>query len=104
MAMGEPAQPAASADRRKSTRKRTLKAAQIQTLDGKSTFDCVVRNLSLHGALLVLPSTVGVPAEFHLMMPSESRAIPCRVAWRDIKRLGVSFLTEGSDLNRYCGL
>jgi len=93
--MAEPAQVSTKSDRRRSSRKRSLKGARIQSLDHKTTFDCVARNLSAKGALLVLPSTVGVPNEFNLTLPAEERTVRCEVAWRDLRRLGVTFQAQG---------
>ena len=59
--MGDP-QP----ERRKAPRKRTLKSACVVFNDRHSVIDCTVRNLSANGALLLLPSIVGVPNEFEV--------------------------------------
>ena len=57
---------------------------------GRSTFDCTVRNLSSKGAKLQVSSVVGIPGTFDLQLQGNSRQ-PCRVSWRTLKELGVSF-------------
>jgi len=54
--------------RRQEPRGRTLKSARIVFNDRCSTVDCTVRNLSAHGALLLLPTSLGVPTEFELWL------------------------------------
>jgi hypothetical protein len=76
-------------DKRRSPRRRTLKAGWIVFNGGHSTINCVVRNLSATGAMLELPSVVGVPATFTLVISDESHK--CRVVRRSIGVLGVSF-------------
>jgi len=78
-------------ERRKHLRVRTLKAAKIIVKLHSSVVDCVVRNKSDHGALILVPSLVGIPASFELVMDSDHIRHDCRVAWRGNDRLGVEF-------------
>ena len=50
-----------------------------------------LEDISAAGACLELPSTVGVPDRFDLMIASETHARVCRVAWKDDTRVGVTF-------------
>jgi hypothetical protein len=78
-------------NRRRERRNRTLKSGQIVFNGGFSSVACTVRNLSSGGALLELPSVVGVPREFQLKMDgSPLRA--CEIRWRDERHIGVKFL------------
>jgi hypothetical protein len=85
-------------ERRGAPRRDTLVGARIVSLNGLSTFTCVIRNLSETGALLVLATTAGVPDKFYLAPPTHDRTILCRVAWRDTKRMGVEFLSAPGDI------
>ncbi len=79
------------AERKRYPRLRTLKAGKIVFDRRNCVIDCMVRNVSAAGACLVLPSTVGVPDRFDLLIASEAHARACRVAWKDDTRLGVTF-------------
>jgi hypothetical protein len=74
-------------ERRKSQRWRTLKSARIIFNDRRSVIDCVVRNMSATGALLAIPTIVGVPDEFELAMQFGSRST--KVIWKTNRTLGV---------------
>jgi hypothetical protein len=55
----------------------SLKAGAIEF--GGSAIDCTVRNLSTTGAALDVPSPVGIPEEFDLVVSSDALRSP--VAW-----------------------
>lgn len=86
-------------ERRHTTRRRMLKPGRIVSLNKFFTFDCVIRNLSSTGALLVVASATEIPNEFDLAPGSHDRLIRCRVAWRDTKRLGVEFLSDPGSIH-----
>jgi PilZ domain-containing protein len=68
-------------EKRREPRTRTLKKARIVFNDGRSVIDCVVRNLSPHGAMLVLPSLLGVPETFELHIDSDGSCHAVRMRW-----------------------
>jgi hypothetical protein len=75
---------------RGSPRLRTLKGGLI--LFGTApAFDCVIRNMSETGALLVV-SSAGIPDEFTLVIKPEMRKRACRIAWRSVDKIGVHFI------------
>lgn len=78
-------------ERRSAPRRRTLKGAKIVINDGFSTFDCTVRNLSDLGANLRVPSIVGIPDSFRLIM-SDGQAFDCKAVWKRESEIGVSFV------------
>jgi hypothetical protein len=71
-------------------RRRVLKPARIVFNKRSSTIDCTVRNLTDQGALLILPSILGVPEEFDLIIASEPPRA-CRVVHKHESSLGVEF-------------
>lgn len=77
-------------DHRAAPRRRTLKGGKIVVNDGFSTFSCTVRNLSEGGALLIVPSVIGIPDTFVLTMEDGSRR-QCTVVRRSTTDLGVQF-------------
>jgi hypothetical protein len=78
-------------EQRKDSRHRTLKTGRIVFNQRRSVVDCTVRNLSSTGACLDVPSTVGIPEAFELIIGSDDMARSCRIAWRTERRIGVRF-------------
>jgi hypothetical protein len=78
-------------ERKGQPRRRTLKAGKIVFDHRSCVIDCMVRNVSATGACLEFPSTVGVPDRFDLVIATETFPRPCRVAWKDNTRVGVTF-------------
>ena len=77
-------------ERRQVQRVRTLKSGHV-VIDTKTpALECIVRNLSPRGALLMVSSLAGIPESFELLLESKRRH-PCRVIWRGENRLGVEF-------------
>jgi hypothetical protein len=71
------------------TRYRVSKAATIEFVGGN--IDCTIRDLSVTGAALELPSQSGTPAKFTLVVPEDGLHLPCSVVWRRGFRIGVAF-------------
>jgi hypothetical protein len=66
-----------------------LKAGTIQ-FDGGWT-NCMARDVSSTGAMLNVTSSAGIPDYFTLILSPDGRDVPCRVAWRGEKQIGVAF-------------
>ena len=82
-------------ERRRVRRTRTLKSGKIVIDAQTSALECIVRNLSPHGALLLVPS-LAVPDRFELVFPATSARHDCRVAWRAMDRVGIEFVSGGT--------
>ena len=78
-------------ERRRVSRHRTLKSGKIVLQSGRSVVDCTIRNLSSHGALLLVKSLAGIPEKFDLVLETSGEHHACRIAWRGADRLGVEF-------------
>ena len=76
-------------EKRIAQRRRVLKAGMIVFPGG--TFNCMVRNLSEQGAALDLPSSIGIPLDFTLVIPTEGARFFCQAVWRNERRIGVAF-------------
>jgi hypothetical protein len=72
-------------------RHRTLKGGKITYANDTCVIDCVIRNLSLTGACLVVPMTIGIPRSFTLYVHGGAHH-PTGVVWRKGDRVGVRFL------------
>jgi hypothetical protein len=73
-------------------RHRTLKGGKISYANEACVVDCVIRNLSLTGAGLVVPMTVGVPSCFTLVDAHAGTRHSAEIVWRKGDRAGVRFL------------
>jgi hypothetical protein len=76
-------------EKRALNRHRVLKAATIEF--GGSAIDCTLRNLSATGAALCVPSPLGIPDKFDLVVSRDALRFACRVVWRKAERIGVRF-------------
>ena len=78
-------------EKRLDRRMRVLKSARIVFNGGYSVFDCRVRNISTGGAMLEMPSLVGIPTHFEIALDSSGTRRPCTVVWRTNTLMGVAF-------------
>jgi hypothetical protein len=69
------------------------KAGMIEFPGG--AFSCMVQNLSDAGAALDVPSSIGIPEHFTLMIIERGDAVWCRSVWRTERQIGVAFETAG---------
>jgi len=72
-------------------RQRTLKSGRIVIDPQVPVLECIVRNLSPGGALLLVPS-LAVPDRFELEMANRTHHA-CRIVWRAPDRVGVQFVS-----------
>ncbi len=73
--------------------RRILLSAKIIFNEHASIFDCTVRSLSAAGAELRMPSTLGVPDAFRLVIKPHDEKFDCNLTWRTETGLGVTFYT-----------
>jgi hypothetical protein len=83
-------------DSRHEPRQRVFKGGRIIFNRGYSVFDCRVRNLSAGGAMLEMPSLLGIPSHFDIALDASNKHRPCTVMWRTEKLMGVAFDEVGS--------
>ena len=76
-------------ERRHIHRTRVLKAAKL--FGHACTADCIVQDISVHGARLVLVSTAYIPGTFDLSFDGARTLRSCRVVWRSPMEIGVQF-------------
>ena len=76
---------------RSKPRLRTIKGGTI--LFGIApAIDCVIRNMSPTGALLVVENQAAIPDDFTLLIKPELTKRTCQVMWRRPDRMGVQFV------------
>jgi PilZ domain-containing protein len=62
---------------------------------GGSVMRCTVRNISPDGAAIDVENPAFVPAQFRLVIASDSSTHECRVIWIREKRIGLAFVAPG---------
>ncbi len=77
-------------ERRRFPRTKVFKYAKL-FLAGHPVIDCIVRDLSNHGACLRLTSTAGLPKEFDLSFDTGHTYRKCHIAWQTRTDVGVFF-------------
>jgi hypothetical protein len=76
-------------DKRAARRERVFKAGKVSF--GCERVDCMVRNLSVTGAMIEVQNSDDIPHEIILDILSSGARISCHVVWRHSRRLGVAF-------------
>jgi hypothetical protein len=78
-------------ERRSHIRRRTFKGGKLIFNKGLSVLDCVIRDMSDHGARVELGTTIGVPDTFELIIAPDRVKRSCKIAWRSKRQIGISF-------------
>jgi hypothetical protein len=81
-------------ERRSDPRQRVLKPGTIE-FNRAGGVSCTVRNVSATGACIEVESPLGIPESFDLMIKGDQLIHHCKVMWRTMHRVGVSFVPQG---------
>ena len=76
-------------EKRAAPRKRVMMAGTIEFVGGR--INCLVRDISISGAVLYVTSSLEIPDRFNLIFQENAGRVPCRVARRKEKQIGVTF-------------
>ena len=76
-------------DKRAARRELVFKAGRVSF--GCERVNCVVRNLSVTGAMIEVQTSDVIPREIILDILGRGARFPCHVVWRHYRRLGVAF-------------
>ena len=76
-------------EKRASPRRRILKQGTITFRGGD--IDCLVRNISMGGALVDIANPIVLPRSFTLVVSTEHLMRDCRAVWSHDRRVGVAF-------------
>ena len=77
-------------EKRVSPRRRVLKQGAITFRGGGGT-DCMVRNISMSGALVDIANPLALPPLFTLVIVTDQIMRQCRAVWSHDRRVGVVF-------------
>jgi hypothetical protein len=78
-------------ERRRAVRQKSFLRGNIQFNNGRSTADCLIRDISLYGARLTFSDTITTPDVIDIYIPQKDHTYRCHVVWRHGPELGVEF-------------
>ena len=76
-------------DRRKLHRNRTYIEGQIAFNNPRRTLNCLIRNMSKDGAMIVFPDTVPLPNEFEVTFRHQGESRRANVVWIGRAQAGI---------------
>ena len=79
---------------RKYPRHTVLKEGKIVSSTMNGAINVTIRDLSVGGARIQLPSYIGMPQEFSLLVTSENLLYPAVAKWRTSRATGLAFVGE----------
>jgi hypothetical protein len=84
-------------DRRQGVRDKVLYGGVAEINQHGSTVDCVVRNISEHGACVEFQRTSGLPEEMNITVARKGRSYLAQLIWRQANKVGLAFRIMTSD-------
>jgi EAL domain-containing protein (putative c-di-GMP-specific phosphodiesterase class I) len=81
-----------ASDQRRHARHRVLKEGKIVTPDMQCVTDVKIRDLSVGGAMVILPANISLPKVFSLLIVSERLLYPAVARWRKSGSAGLEFV------------
>ena len=78
---------------RSQARLRSILGARIVFANGRSSMDCLIRDISPTGARLELSGASTIPERFTLLVPQKGKTFEATIKWRRGDEVGVVFET-----------
>ena len=78
-------------ERRNATRQKSFLQGRIYYNNRRASVDCLVRDVSEHGAKVVFGGAVTIPDVVELFVSNKTEPLRARVQWRRGKDMGVTF-------------
>jgi hypothetical protein len=78
-------------ERRRVTRQKSFLRGNIQFNNGRNSADCLIRDISIHGARLIFSDAITPPDAIDLYIPQKEQTFRAHVIWRHGQELGVAF-------------
>ena len=88
--MASPAE-ARPTDRRRIARQKSFLRGMIYFNNRRSVADCLIRDISPHGARLIFSDAVTTPDVLDLYIPQKEQTLRAQVIWRAGHEVGVAF-------------
>jgi len=84
-------------ERRRSTRQKSFLRGCVYFNNGRSSADCLVRDISHEGARIIFSDHVSIPDVVQLHIPDKRQTKRALVKWRRGNELGLAFSQAVSD-------
>ena len=78
-------------ERRKVPRHKSLLRGRVYFNHRNSTAECLVRDISSHGARLIFADEVLMPDVVELYIPAKEQTLRAQVVWRNANESGIAF-------------
>ena len=78
-------------ERRQHTRHRTLLGARLIHGPEDASFDGIIRNLSVSGAMMTCDNPTGLPARITVAVPARAMVRDGWIVWRRLDAVGLAF-------------
>ena len=78
-------------ERRRIARQKSFLRGMIYFNNRRNAFDCLVRDISPHGARLIFSDAVTTPDVLDLYIPQKEQTLRIHVIWRHGQEVGVAF-------------
>jgi hypothetical protein len=85
---------AAMTERRSNSRQKSFLQGRIFYNNRRTSVDCLVRDISEHGARLKFSGTIVTPDVVELYIPAKEESYRARVEWRNADEIGVGFESD----------
>ena len=79
------------AERRQSTRQKSFLRGCIYFNNRRTVIDCLIRDISEHGARLRFSDSISIPDSFELHIPQKNQTLRVVARWRHGMDVGVAF-------------
>ncbi|MGE0034216.1 MAG: PilZ domain-containing protein [Xanthobacteraceae bacterium] len=79
------------AQRRQATRQKSFLRGCIYFNDRRTVIDCLIRDISEHGARLRFSDSISTPDNFELHIPQKNQTLRVNARWRHGMDVGVTF-------------
>ena len=78
-------------ERRSASRQKSFLQGRIIFNNRRTSVDCLIRDISEHGAKLKFPSLIATPDVLELYIPVKDQTYQAKVEWRNADEIGVCF-------------
>jgi uncharacterized protein YceH (UPF0502 family) len=85
-------------ERRTVSRQRSFLQGRIFFNNRRTSYDCLIRDFSEHGAKLKFSSTLATPDAVELFIPAKEESYRAKVTWRNADEIGVGFDSDETPL------
>ena len=78
-------------ERRRSVRQKSFLRGCVYFNNRRNAIDCLIRDISDHGARIIFSDTVSVPDVVDLYIPQKEQTLRAHVEWRHGDEIGLAF-------------